>query len=173
MDCFAVSICYGFLAKKIRWKPVLRMALFFGGFQAVMPLIGWLVGLSMKNLISEVDHWIAFGLLGFIGIKMIVEAIRKKEGAECIQFNKISVLLSLSLATSIDALIVGMSFALLAVNIVMAVLIIGLTAAVFTVAGIIMGKRYGWLLGKKAEITGGIVLIGIGAKILIEHLFLN
>ena len=111
------------------------------------------------------------GLLGIIGIKMIVEAIRKKDGAECIQFDKLTVLLSLSLATSIDALIVGMSFAILRMNIVLAITIIGLTSAVFTMIGIGMGKRYGWLFGKKAEIIGGIVLIGIGIKILIEHLF--
>jgi manganese efflux pump family protein len=170
MDCFAVSICYGFLSKKLQWKLVLRMALFFGGFQALMPVIGWMVGLSMKDLISEVDHWIAFGLLGVIGLKMIMEALRKKDGAECIQFNKLTVLISLSLATSIDALIVGMSFAILDMNIVLAITIIGLTSAVFTLIGIGMGKRYGSVLGKKAEIMGGIVLIGIGVKILLEHL---
>jgi manganese efflux pump family protein len=170
MDCFAVSICYGFLSKKLRWKLVFRMALFFGGFQAVMPVIGWLIGLSMKDLISEVDHWIAFGLLGIIGIKMIIEGIRNKDGDKCRQFNKWSVLLSLSFATSIDALIVGMSFAVLEVNILLAIAIIGFASFVFTIIGILAGKRFGGLLEKKAEIMGGIVLIGIGLKILLEHL---
>jgi manganese efflux pump family protein len=171
MDCFAVSICYGFLSKKLRWKLVLRMALFFGGFQALMPVVGWLLGLTMKDFISQIDHWIAFGLLGFIGLKMIVEAIRKKEGAPCIQFDRIMVLLGLALATSIDALIVGLSFAFLHTKIILATTIIGFTSFVFTLAGIYLGKRYGAVLGKRAEIAGGIVLIGIGIKILIEHLF--
>jgi manganese efflux pump family protein len=173
MDCFAVSICYGFVSKKLQWKLVLRMALFFGGFQALMPVIGWLVGLSMKSMITEVDHWIAFGLLGFIGGKMIFEALRKKDDTPCINFNKLSVLFSLSIATSIDALIVGTSFAILEMNIVRAIIVIGLTSAAFTLAGIGMGKRYGRLLGKRAEIMGGVVLIAIGTKILIEHLFFN
>jgi putative Mn2+ efflux pump MntP len=169
MDCFAVSVCYGFLAGKLQWKYIIRMALFFGGFQAAMPVIGWLIGLSFAGFISQVDHWIAFALLGFIGIKMIVEAVRKKEEG-CIQFHKLTVLLSLSLATSIDALIVGMGFAFLKVNIGLAVLVIGLTSAAFTFLGVGLGKRYGKWLGKKAEIIGGVVLLGIGIKILLEHL---
>lgn len=170
MDCFAVSICYGLLSKKPKWKHILRMALFFGGFQALMPVIGWLIGLTFKNYIVNFDHWIAFALLGFIGIKMIVEAIRKTDDTPCIQFNKLSVLLSLSIATSIDALIVGLGFAFLKVHILVAVVIIGLVSAAFTIIGVLLGKRYGKFLGKKAEIIGGLVLLGIGTKILLEHL---
>jgi manganese efflux pump family protein len=170
MDCFAVSVCYGFLAKKWQWKKVIRMALFFGGFQAAMPVIGWLIGLAFEDFIASVDHWIAMGLLGGIGLKMIIESIRKRDDSCCIQFEKITVLLSLALATSIDALIVGMGFAFLKVNILVAVVTIGLVSAAFTFAGVALGKRYGKWLGKKAEIIGGVVLIGIGIKILLEHL---
>jgi putative Mn2+ efflux pump MntP len=171
MDCFAVSVCYGFMSKQMRWKRILRMALFFGGFQALMPVIGWLVGLAFKDMISQVDHWIAFGLLGAIGLKMLIEAIRKKDDSCCIQFEKITVLLSLAVATSIDALIIGIGFAFLKVNIVLAVIVIGMISAGFTILGVTLGKRFGRFLGKKAEIIGGIVLIGIGVKILLEHLF--
>jgi putative Mn2+ efflux pump MntP len=146
------------------------MALFFGGFQAMMPVIGWLIGLTFKEYISSIDHWIAFSLLGFIGIKMIVEAIRKDENTPCIQFEKLTVLLSLSVATSIDALIVGMGFAFLKVHILMAIALIGLISAAFTILGVFLGKRYGKFLGRRAEITGGVVLLGIGLKILLEHL---
>lgn len=170
MDCFAVSICYGLLADKPRWKHILRMALFFGGFQAMMPVLGWLIGLTFKNYIARFDHWIAFSLLGFIGIKMIVEAIRKTDDTPCIQFNKLSVLFSLAVATSIDALIIGMGFAFLKVHILIAVSIIGLISAAFTITGVFLGKRYGKYLGKRAEIIGGAVLLGIGIKILLEHL---
>lgn len=172
MDCFAVSVCYGLLTLNPKWKHILRMALFFGGFQAIMPVIGWLIGLTFKDYISSIDHWIAFALLGFIGIKMIVEAIRKDENTPGIQFDKLTVLLSLSVATSIDALIIGMGFAFLKVHILLAILIIGLVSAAFTITGVFLGKRYGKFLGKKAEIVGGIVLLGIGLKILIEHLLI-
>lgn len=170
MDCFAVAICYGFLSERFKWKYIIRLAVFFGGFQALMPVIGWLIGLAFIDLISQIDHWIAFALLGFIGVKMLVEALRKKDESTGVQFDRLVVLLSLSLATSIDALIVGMSFAFLQVNILEAVLIIGVISVLFTLLGVGLGKRYGKLLGKKAEIIGGVVLIGIGIKILIEHL---
>ena len=170
MDCFAVSICYGLLAKKTEWNRILRLALFFGGFQAAMPVIGWLIGTTFKEYIATFDHWIAFGMLGFIGLKMVIEAIRKKEDTPCIQFNKITVLLSLSVATSIDALIVGMGFAFLKVNIWIAITIIGMISAAFTIFGSLLGKRYGRYLGKRAELIGGLVLIAIGTKILLEHI---
>lgn len=171
MDCFAVSVCYGLLSKKLQWKYLLRMALFFGGFQALMPVIGWLIGMAFQDYIAQFDHWIAFALLGAIGAKMIVGAIKKKDDTPCIQFHKLSVLLSLSVATSIDALIIGMGFAFLQVNIWLAVGIIGITSAGFTILGSVLGKKYGKFLGSKAEIVGGAVLLGIGIKILVEHLF--
>ncbi len=171
MDCFAVSVCYGLLAKKIQWKYLLRMAAFFGGFQALMPVIGWLAGLAFKDYIAQFDHWIAMALLGAIGLKMVIGALKKKDDAPCIQFHKLSVLLSLSIATSIDALIIGVGFAFLQVNIWIAIAIIGLISAAFTIFGSLLGKKYGKLLGSKAELIGGFVLIAIGIKILIEHLF--
>lgn len=171
MDCFAVAICYGLATDKPRWSGILRMAAFFGGFQGLMPLIGWLAGLTFKSYMASIDHWIAFSLLGFIGLKMIVEALRKKQDAESgLSYEKLSVLVSLSIATSIDALIIGMGFAFLEIHILTAVLLIALISAIFTVIGVFLGKRFGKFLGKKAEILGGVVLLGIGLKILLEHL---
>jgi putative Mn2+ efflux pump MntP len=173
MDCFAVSICFGLLSKKLQWKYVLRLAAFFGGFQAGMPILGWLIGMAFKDYIAQFDHWIAFALLGAIGIKMIIGAINKKDDTPCIQFNRLSVLLSLSIATSIDALIIGMGFAFLQVNIWLAIGIIGIISAGFTILGSVLGKKYGKYLGKRAEIVGGIVLVAIGIKILLEHMLFS
>jgi manganese efflux pump family protein len=170
MDCFAVAICFGVLSKKIRWNLLFRMALLFGGFQAVMPVFGWLAGLSVESLMASIDHWIAFGLLSIIGAKMIIEGIRTKPGDACRQFDKWTVMISLAFATSIDALVVGMSFALLDVHMLPAILAIGIASFLLTIAGAIAGQRFGKLLGKKAEIAGGIVLIAMGVKILAEHL---
>lgn len=173
MDCFAVAICYGMTCAKPRWSRVLRMAAFFGGFQGLMPVVGWLAGISLKSSIAAIDHWIAFGLLGFIGIKMVVEALRhKEEDDNGVRYEQLRVLISLSIATSIDALIVGLGFAFLEVHILGAVLIIGLISALFTVIGIFIGKNVGKFLRKKAEIVGGVVLLGIGLKILLEHLLI-
>lgn len=171
MDCFAVSICYGFASNQLKARLVLRMALFFGFFQGIMPVIGWLTALSFIELISSADHWVAFGLLLIIGTKMITEAVRGKGMSEYANFDRFIVILGLSIATSIDALIIGLSFALLEVNILKAVIVIGVVSFIFTLAGIYLGKRIGSKFGKTSEIIGGAILISIGAKILIEHLF--
>jgi manganese efflux pump family protein len=170
MDCFAVSVSCGMLRDDYPMRTILRMAFFFALFQALMPLAGWSLGLSFEALLSSVDHWIAFGLLFIIGAKMILESFRKNCN-ESFNIARIPVLLSLSFATSIDALVVGMSFAFLKINIVLAVVIIGLVTFVFSMAGIWLGKRAGRRVGKRAGIAGGIVLIGIGVKVLAEHLF--
>ncbi len=169
MDCFAVSLSCSLGKCKIKKSYALRIAFFFGLFQALMPVLGWLLGLSFKNLIAAFDHWIAVSLLSAIGIKMIIEAF-KNEDQKAIQITQMWVLLSLSLATSIDAMVVGISFAFLDFNIILTTAIIGIITFLITLLGLYIGKKFTFISGKKAEIMGGIVLIGIGVKILIEHL---
>lgn len=171
MDAFAVSITSGLVIKKLKINHALIIAAFFGLFQAVMPLAGWIAGLSIINLISGVDHWVAFGLLSFIGFKMIYESFRL--GSDKKEFNpmNIYVLLILSIATSIDALAVGFSFAILKVFIVIPIIVIGAVTFFFSFIGVFIGGRYGHFFEKKIEFLGGLVLIGIGIKILLEHLY--
>lgn len=169
MDCFAVSLSCSMGRCKINKLQALKIAFFFGLFQALMPVIGWLLGLSFKNLISEFDHWMAFGILGAIGIKMIIEAFKKEEEKN-IKITRLWVLAGLSLATSIDALIVGITFAFLEFNILLTVGIIGLVTFIISLTGIYIGKKFNFINAKKAEIIGGLVLIAIGIKILVEHL---
>lgn len=170
MDAFAVSICKGLQMKKITLKNMLLIAVFFGGFQGLMPLIGWFLGIGLEGYIKAVDHWIAFGLLLFIGIKMIIDA--KKD--EAVPLNKkeldIKELLVLSVATSIDALAVGITFAFLNVPILKPVTMIGVITASLSAMGVFIGFRFGERYKTKAQIAGGIVLIIIGVKILLEHL---
>jgi manganese efflux pump family protein len=150
---------------------VLRTALSFGIFQAIMPLIGWLAGRTIVDFISSYDHWVAFGLLAFVGGKMLWESFHKEEEKETNRDTSRGLtLLTLSIATSIDALAVGLSFAFIDVNIFAAAGIIGLVAFLITGLGFLIGTRVGGILGKRAEIVGGLVLIGIGVKILLEHL---
>jgi len=169
MDAFAVSITSGITIKRLKINNALRIALFFGLFQAIMPIIGWLAGLSLRDFISAVDHWIAFGLLSFIGCKMIYESITVQSSEKEIDPLNIYVLLMLSLATSIDALAVGVSFAFLKVSIVTPVVIIGMVTFTLSFLGIFVGNRIGHFFENKIEILGGLVLIGIGIKILVEH----
>lgn len=185
MDAFAVSITYGITIRNLRLSHVLEIGMFFGGFQALMPLIGWAVGSQFKDYIVSIDHWIAFGLLAVIGIKMIREALehaddcryemeeaaisRQETAADHNQL-KAGRLLVLAIATSIDALAVGVSFAFLRVSILWASLVIGLITFVICAFGVLVGKRFGCLFKKKAEILGGAVLILIGVKILFEHM---
>jgi len=170
MDAFAVSITCGLtIQRPNRWK-YLKIPLAFGGFQALMPVIGWLAGQTLQKYIVNFDHWIAFGLLVYIGGHMIYEAITIKECTPESDPSGNLVLLSLSIATSIDALAVGVTFAFLEMKIVIPVIIIGLITFSISLIGIIIGKRVGCYLGKKVEVFGGIVLIGIGLKILIGHL---
>jgi putative Mn2+ efflux pump MntP len=171
-DSFAVSVCSGLNLPYIRFYQATKIALFLALFQAVMPLIGWLVGNSMKSLIEPVDHWIAFGLLTLIGGKMIIESFISSEAREIRNPLHIKVILMLSLATSIDALAVGFSFAAFLDKILVAVFIIGSVTFIASMLGILLGKKTGPKFNKYAELMGGFILIIIGTKILIEHLFI-
>lgn len=174
MDAFAVSICKGLSMRKVNKKQCLVIGLFFGGFQALMPFIGWILGSQFEQYITSIDHWIAFILLGFIGGKMVVEAIREKD--EAVEVGKMDPPLDLkemfilAIATSIDALAVGITFAFLQVPIVEAISIIGITTFVISVIGVYVGNFFGNRYKKKAELAGGMILILIGVKILLEHL---
>ncbi len=168
-DSFAVSVCSGLNLPQIRFLQATKIAIFLALFQALMPLVGWLVGNSLKSLIEPVDHWIAFGLLSLIGGKMIIESFIDSEQREIKNPLHIKVILLLSLATSIDALAVGFSFATLLEKILIAVLIIGSVTFIASMLGILLGKKTGPKINKYAEIIGGLILIVIGSKILIEH----
>jgi putative Mn2+ efflux pump MntP len=170
MDAFAVSIVSGAAYKQLHVKHAFRMALFFGLFQAFMPLVGALAGLSLKDYIGRWDHWIAFGLLNAIGAKMIYESFRIKKAEERLDPSNLVVLLALSVATSIDALAAGITLSLLVESITYAVIIIGLVTFVLSYFGVYVGKRFGHFFEIKIEALGGIVLIALAAKILIQHL---
>lgn len=172
MDAFSVSVTEGIMLKKPRLSEVLKIGLFFGGFQFLMPCIGYVLGSAFAKYITAFDHYIAFVLLGFIGGKMIYEAVSEKEDDGEIK-NPLSfnTLLILAIATSIDALAVGVTFATVSVPVVFASSLIGILTYAISAGGVYIGSKFGNLLGNKAEILGGLVLIGIGTKILIEHLF--
>lgn len=170
LDAFAVAVASGCSFARLKFGHALRMAAAFGLFQAVMPIIGWLAGVGPRSLISEVDHWIAFGLLTAIGAKMIYEATRLREEERSSHPFSPPTLLILSVATSVDALAVGLSLSFLKVQIIAPAGIIGAIAFALSLAGVYIGKRFGHLFESKIEIAGGMILIGIGAKILIEHL---
>ncbi len=171
LDAFVVSIVSGSAYKQLHVKHALRMALFFGGFQALMPLIGFMAGLSVKKYIEVYDHWIAFGLLAAVGAKMIYESFKIKSIEKKFDPSNIFVLLMLSVATSIDALAIGITLSLLRSSIIAAVIIIGLVTFVLSYLGVYIGKKFGHFFENKIEAVGGIILIGIGVKILCEHLF--
>jgi putative Mn2+ efflux pump MntP len=173
MDAFAVSICTSITLREIKFKQALKVAFFFGMFQAIMPLMGWLAGIGFRRLIGQIDHWIAVGLLGVIGGKMIVESFKiKKSQCEIRESDplNLSLLLGLSIATSIDALAAGVSFGVLKLNIWLVITIIGSITFVLSFLGTRIGKRLGCQFSSKVEILGGIMLVGIGIKILAEHL---
>jgi putative Mn2+ efflux pump MntP len=170
-DCFAVAISASISAGQHSTWRMLRTALAFGFFQAVMPVLGWLAGRTIVDIISDYDHWIAFGLLAFIGGKMLWESFeRKEEKSKNTDITRGLLLLTASLATSIDALAVGLSFAFVDVNIILASLTIGIIAFVVTAVGFPLGRKISRVAGRWAEVIGGIVLIGIGLRILITHL---
>lgn len=171
MDAFAVSIASGTTIKQLKLEHALRIALFFGGFQAFMPVLGWLAGGTVSEVVKTVDHWIIFGILGFIGGKMIYESRSMKEDEGKFDCTKVSVLLFLSLATSIDALAVGFSFAFLDISIVKPVLVIGGVTFLLSLLGVYLGDRFGHLFESRIEVIGGGLLIGVGIKVLLEHLF--
>lgn len=169
MDAFAVSVCKGLSVRKAEFKHSLCVGLYFGGFQALMPLIGYLLGTQFESFIVSIDHWIAFILLGFIGGNMIREALSKDEEKLDDSFC-MKTMLTLAIATSIDALAMGVTFAFLRVNIVYAVLFIGVITFVLSAIGLKVGNVFGAKYKSKAELMGGIVLILMGTKILLEHL---
>ncbi len=170
MDAFAVSVASGLAVSKLRVRYALRMAVFFGLFQAVMPVAGWLLGLGFRRAIQAYDHWLAFVLLAAIGAKMIYESFRLEEAENPSDPMSISVLLVLSVATSIDALAVGLTLTFINVSIAAPALIIGLVTFAISFAGVYLGDKFGHFFEKKIEALGGLILIGIGLKILIEHL---
>ena len=173
-DAFAVSMCKGVEMKKFILKYALLIALFFGGFQMLMPIIGWAAGTLFEKYITEFDHWIAFGLLLFLGGKMIYDGIfdrdDNKDGEEIPMKLGFFTLLVMAIATSIDALAVGVTFAFLKVNVWIAVSIIGATTFSFSLVGVGIGVKVGDKFKNKAEILGGVILILLGVKILLEHL---
>ena len=171
MDAFAVAIVSGIVLVPLTKRHVFRLAFHFGLFQALMPLIGWSAGKAVHRYISEFDHWVAFGLLTLIGGKMLWEAI-EKDKANPVTNDPTSgwTLVILSLATSIDALSVGLSMAMVGSPILIPAIVIGLAAAAFTCIGMILGFRIGALWGKRVEAIGGLILLAIGVKILIEHM---
>ncbi len=174
MDAFAVALCKGLSMKKIDIKAGVIIAGFFGVFQAGMPLIGYFICINFEKYISSFDHWIAFGLLEIIGIKMIIDAIKEKKNPDDENEFKLKIgeLFILAIATSIDALAVGVSFACLDdINIFISVLIIGVTTLILSFIGVLIGNKFGAKFKTKAQVIGGIILILIGIKIIIEHLF--
>ena len=174
MDAFAVSICKGLAMRKVNKKQALVIGLFFGGFQALMPLIGWALGTQFESYITNIDHWIAFLLLAYIGGKMIVEAVKSKD--ETVEIDQMDPPLDLkemfvlAIATSIDALAVGITFAFLDYPIVEAISIIGITTFFISIGGVYIGNFFGNKYKNKAEFAGGLILVLIGLKILLEHL---
>lgn len=170
MDAFAVSVCNGLAMKKLEFKNMAIVGLWFGGFQALMPSIGYFLGVQFKNQITAIDHWIAFVLLGIIGANMIKEACSKDDEEEVKANLDVKTMFMLAIATSIDALAVGITFAFLSVNLVHAVTFIGITTFILSAVGVGIGNIFGTKYKAKAEIAGGIILILLGIKILLEHL---
>ncbi len=170
IDSFTVSLASGIVIKRLTLNSVLKIAVLFGFFQALMPLIGWLSGIGIKSLISDLDHWIAFVLLCLVGCKMIYDSVKEED--EITEKNplKTGLLVTLAIATSIDALAIGMSFAFLDVSIFVLIVIIGIITFSMVSIGVYLGNRFGKVLDRRVMIVGGIVLIGLGVKILVEHL---
>ena len=185
MDAFAVAVCKGLAIQKITWKDAVTVGLWFGSFQALMPTLGYLLGVQFRESIVAIDHWIAFVLLAGIGINMIREAFRKEEDTDYYEVHKERLqkakgtteaalrpktMFIMALATSIDALAVGVTFAFLNQNMPVAVGLIGVTTFGFSVFGVRMGNAFGTRYKAGAELAGGVILICLGAKILLEHL---
>lgn len=170
-DAFAVSVSSGMTLKGVTIQDAVRIATFFGGFQAFMPAIGWLAGMGFRDAIATFDHWIAFGLLAFIGGKMIYEALHPDGDEDNVRDPRnLYTLLLLAIATSIDALAVGLGFSLLSISISLPVILIGVITFVMSFGGVFLGKKFGEWFSNQVEIIGGCILILIGTKILFEHL---
>ncbi len=169
MDAFAVSVCKGLSMKAMDWKKAIIVGLYFGIFQALMPVIGYFLGATFEEFVTKIDHWIAFILLCVIGLSMLKEAFAKNEENQndSVDFKTMSIL---AIATSIDALAVGITFAFLKVNMLMAGLMIGITTFAICVIGVKIGNQFGDKYERRAEVVGGLILILMGIKILLEHL---
>lgn len=170
LDAFAVSVASGVIIRHQRFKRALTFGVTFGSFQMFMPIIGFATGRTMQAYVGVLDHWVAFVLLCGVGLKMIIEAVRIDEMEEASPDITGLMLLGLALATSIDSLAVGISFAFLQVGIVLPVVVIGVVTFLMSYAGVFIGNRFGGMFEKKVEFAGGLVLIAIGVKILLEHL---
>lgn len=170
MDAFAVAICKGLAMDKVTVRKAAIVGAWFGGFQAGMPLLGWLLGVQFQSYIVSIDHWIAFGLLALIGGNMIRESLSKEEDDEADASLSFAAMLLLAVATSIDALAVGVTFAFLQVNVWLAIALIGIITFLLSAVGVKLGNLFGMRYKKKAEFAGGAVLILLGCKILLEHL---
>ena len=169
MDAFAVSICKGISMKRMNWRKALTIGMYFGGFQALMPVIGYFLGTAFESIITNIDHWVAFILLGIIGGNMIKEAF-EDESENCNEDVGFKTMIMLAIATSIDALAVGITFAFLKVNLIAAISMIGVITFVLSVIGTKIGNRFGDKYESKAELVGGVILVLLGIKILLEHL---
>ena len=169
MDCFAVALTFG-TYRKLHWNDILRMALLFGLFQGLMPLLGWMVGNSLQWFIEPVDHWIAFAILAFIGVKMVWQSFLIGDKKRQLDIMKLPVLLTLAVATSIDALITGVGFGFIRANIYEAVIIISVITFCVSVLGAKLGEKTNFIPARWAEFGGGIALIAIGVKVVLEHL---
>lgn len=170
MDAFAVAVAAGLAVRPLTGHHVFRMAFHFGLFQFLMPVIGWLAGRTVAAAIRDYDHWVAFGLLAFVGGKMLWEAFRGEEETKRDDPTRGWTLVILSIATSLDALAVGLSMAFLQISIWVPSVVIGLVAGAFTTVGILSGSRIGTKLGRWPQVAGGLVLVGIGLRILFAHL---
>ena len=176
MDAFAAAVCQGLCMRRMNWRQAVVIALFFGGFQALMPFLGWLLGSRFAGYIQSVDHWAAFVLLGILGLNMIREALSPDEeddGAACAVDVRLDLrrLTMLAVATSIDALAVGITFAFLEVRILPAATLIGWTTFGLSLAGVAVGNAFGARYKRRAELSVGVILILLGSRILLEHLF--
>lgn len=174
MDAFAVSVANGVIIREVKISHAIRFGLYFGIFQFAMPLIGWLIGMTFVDYIAVIDHWVAFVLLSFIGVNMLMDALAKDKNPIELRHNseimKWQNMTMMAIATSIDALAVGISFAVIYTDIIVSAVIIGVIAFIMSMLGVLLGKSLGRLFRRGAEIVGGLILIIIGTKILIEHL---
>lgn len=169
-DSFAVSISCGVARTQLRFMQALKIGFFLALFQALLPVLGWFIGYTIQDYIREADHWIAFVLLGILGVKMIIESLKKDEAAKNFDPMNLYIILGMAIATSIDAFIVGVSFGFLEMNILLASVLFFCVTYFFSMLGILFGKKLGEKLGSKMEFVGGVILILIGLKILLEHL---
>ncbi len=171
MDAFSVAVAAGAVICTIRMRHCFKIGFTFGIFQFGMPVLGWALAVRVRGYVERMDHWIAFLLLAFLGLKMIHESLKEKDRESGIELLSLRWLLLLGIATSIDALIVGVTFAFLGTSIIVPAIVIGVVAFLFSFAGFVLGCRIGHLFENRIEIAGGVILIGIGVKILIQHLF--